>query len=231
MKFANFIPVLMASAAFFSAQANAATTIASSDFNAGTDGWTTGEFTNSAPGTLTPTFEPSNGVILTTDTAANVAFIAPSAYLGNLSAAFGGTLSFELSNTANDNPALYSAIAITSGSTTIFSQRVLGPGVTLTPYSVVFTGANFINSNPFSAGGTALTDAQLQGILNNVTKFAILADWHSGADNTRLDNVLLTSGAPAVPEPGTWAMFILGLGLVGAAMRSRKSGITALSDG
>ncbi|MEL6875314.1 MAG: PEPxxWA-CTERM sorting domain-containing protein, partial [Pseudomonadota bacterium] len=29
-----------------------------------------------------------------------------------------------------------------------------------------------------------------------------------------------------VPEPGTWAMMILGFGLVGGAMRRRKASVT-----
>ena len=36
-----------------------------------------------------------------------------------------------------------------------------------------------------------------------------------------LDNVSLSIGA--VPEPATWAMMIMGFGLIGGAMRSRKS--------
>lgn len=223
------MPALLVSTFFFSSTAHAATTIASSDFETDADGWRTGEFTDASAGAGNPTYDAINKLISTTDTAANVAFIAPSKFRGNLSAAFGGNIVFRLSNIGNDNPALYSAIAITSGGTTIFSTRVLGPATTLTPYSVVFTGANFIRSTPFSSGGAPVTDSELQGILANVSKFAILADWDSGPDNTRLDNVTLTAGGPAVPEPGTWAMFILGLGFVGAAIRSRNSASAVFS--
>jgi hypothetical protein len=35
-----------------------------------------------------------------------------------------------------------------------------------------------------------------------------------------------SSAIAAVPEPATWAMMILGFGLIGGAMRSRKTGVT-----
>ncbi len=35
--------------------------------------------------------------------------------------------------------------------------------------------------------------------------------------------VLYTTGAGAVPEPGTWLMMILGFGAIGASLRARKS--------
>ena len=38
----------------------------------------------------------------------------------------------------------------------------------------------------------------------------------------QLDNVNVTAGAGAVPEPATWAMMLVGFGGVGYAMRSRR---------
>lgn len=44
------------------------------------------------------------------------------------------------------------------------------------------------------------------------------------AETYNLDNLQFASATPigAVPEPGTWAMLLLGFGLIGAAMRSAK---------
>lgn len=39
---------------------------------------------------------------------------------------------------------------------------------------------------------------------------------------TRLDNVSVTAMAPAVPEPETYAMLLIGLGLIGFAARRRQ---------
>jgi hypothetical protein len=43
-------------------------------------------------------------------------------------------------------------------------------------------------------------------------------------DNVRFDAVSLTPGG-AVPEPATWAMMILGFGVVGATLRTRRNGL------
>lgn len=56
---------------------------------------------------------------------------------------------------------------------------------------------------------TAFTSITIQGGANNFTVF---------------DNVTLaTANLAAVPEPATWAMMLLGFGLVGATLRSRRS--------
>jgi len=46
----------------------------------------------------------------------------------------------------------------------------------------------------------------------------------SAAGNTSIDN--LVANGTAVPEASTWAMMILGLGLAGASLRSRKPVVT-----
>ena len=55
------------------------------------------------------------------------------------------------------------------------------------------------------------------------------AGWQGGADESwGIDNLTITSQSTtgAVPEPGTWAMMILGLGAVGAAVRRRRLRLT-----
>ncbi len=42
-----------------------------------------------------------------------------------------------------------------------------------------------------------------------------------------IDNISLSIGA--VPEPGTWAMMILGFGLIGGALRTRKRAVLAVA--
>jgi hypothetical protein len=63
---------------------------------------------------------------------------------------------------------------------------------------------NFGNGGQFSL---ALSDAEF-GTPGNAT--------------VRGSFTLISDSAPAVPEPATWAMMLLGLGLVGGAMRSTK---------
>ncbi|MEP3226098.1 MAG: PEPxxWA-CTERM sorting domain-containing protein [Parasphingorhabdus sp.] len=48
----------------------------------------------------------------------------------------------------------------------------------------------------------------------------------SGGDGFSVDYVSLLGNVGAVPEPTTWAMMIFGFGLVGGAMRRRKTKVT-----
>jgi hypothetical protein len=50
-------------------------------------------------------------------------------------------------------------------------------------------------------------------------------DFGGTANQTAFDDITFgsaTPGVPGVPEPGTWAMMILGFGMVGATVRSRR---------
>ncbi|WP_379551282.1 PEPxxWA-CTERM sorting domain-containing protein [Erythrobacter sp. W53] len=70
------------------------------------------------------------------------------------------------------------------------------------------------------------------GPAGNVTVFWLFDFGTTGASSVALNNamgfsnsVLYTTGTNAVPEPGTWLMMILGFGLIGGAMRGRKTKI------
>ena len=62
------------------------------------------------------------------------------------------------------------------------------------------------------------------------TAFSI--DFGGTANQTGFDDITFGSATPgggAVPEPGTWAMMLLGFGAVGFAMRRRKSALLDLA--
>lgn len=50
------------------------------------------------------------------------------------------------------------------------------------------------------------------------------ASFLSGQNSFEIDNI-----ASAAPEPGTWAMMILGFGFAGMGLRSRRRGKLALA--
>jgi Laminin B (Domain IV)/PEP-CTERM motif len=216
----------------FAAPVSAAT-LASSNFATGNEGWTVGEF-QSISGSGAVAYDTINKYIQTADANGYNAFVAPSAYLGNQSAAFGGTINFSLSDALNDFPAIYSPLTLISGLTVLYALPSVVPSTNpaaLTPYSITLLGANFRTGD--LGGGAAVTDLELQSVLASLGRVGINADWRTGSDLVTLDSVSLcdTGGCSVgpvggVPEPASWALMIAGFGLVGSAMRKRQRTVT-----
>lgn len=162
-----------------------------SDFESGADGWTqaTGDSssltwlsTGGNPGGNLQYAEPATGGV--------DRYGAPAKFLGDQSAMYAGTLSYDLRTTPGENlnnPDI----------------RLIGGGLTLEYYFVASpTGsfANFLvtldeNAGWQKAGGGAPSQAEFQNVLANLTALQISADWSSTSDTTWLDNVVM------VPEP------------------------------
>ena len=212
-------------AAIVAAGSASADTIATSTFTTGDDGWSNGDLDHL--GSTTPvTYDAATGTITVADNYGSNGFVAPIAYLGNQSAAFGGTITFDEAEASTDG-VNYAPLSLISGATVLYAQPAPPPGTSLTSYSISLVGSSFYTGDPFnSAGGAAVTDATLQAVLASLDRLAVQADWHSGGDFAQLDNVVLSSAdaaPPAVPEPATWAMMVGGFGLVGAGMRRRTA--------
>lgn len=93
--------------------------------------------------------------------------------------------------------------------TSSFAALALGPGYN--PSTGVFTGGDAY------AGGKLLTNSS-----------SIYANCQGASNNCDLNFSVTGDFASAVPEPSTWALLILGFGVVGAAMR-RKAQRTTVS--
>ena len=115
------------------------------------------------------------------------------------------TGSFTFTNTA---PGLYSIILGTSS-----------PGVT-------FSSASLTASSGTCSGGCALspfpdnTNLKLANVLlgSSGSPFTFSLAGNAGSSGAFTGNITIS----AAPEPGTWAMMILGFGAVGMAMHSRR---------
>jgi hypothetical protein len=84
--------------------------------------------------------------------------------------------------------------------------------VSLSDLSKAFSSANLLNS---SIIGFSQSDVSIEGGVLQLNFAGTLWGRNSTA-NIALDT------AAAVPEPGTWAMMLLGLGAMGAALRARR---------
>ena len=192
-----------------------AAVIASSTFTTGDEGWKNGNFDATTVGQPGVTWSAvggnPGGYISVIDNFDWNAFLAPAAYLGNQSAAYGGTLTFDLYDVEVDFDELYAAVMLSDGVTFLFggfvqSQYPLGPP--FSPFNVSLLASAGWRTTP-DPGSAAASEAQLQTVLGNLHILAISADWKTGNDNVALDNVVLNSGPgspSAVPEPGTFAL-------------------------
>lgn len=139
----------------------------------------------------------------------------PSLASGNLLHAFGSTYTGWLSE--NGDPSFFMNF-----STAISSISVTFAGVSTGPDTRIFA----YNGNTLLAtiAGPTTTTGQftLSYSAASITRVAVAAGSYN--DWVGVDNVVFTQvgATPAVPEPATWAMMLVGFGGMGAAMRYRR---------
>lgn len=202
-------------AALIAPSAMAQVTLAGSDFSLGADGWTA---TNGAVRfQYRDTEGDPGGFILAADFSAESLwfFSAPAAFLGDQSAALGGTLSFSMKSqsTAAPLPGQRADVQLlgTNGVLLSYAGGVL-PTDTWTTYAVPLAAGGWTVG---SIAGPAATQADLLGVLSSLKELRIRGDYRQSIDATGLDNVILS----AVPEPSAAALLLAGLVFVAARRR------------
>ena len=194
-----------------------ATPLVQSTFDTDDEGWRVGFLFDVTGFPATPTYIASGGnpggFIRTADLFGWNAYIAPAQFLGNQSAAFGGSLDFDLRVLSAGPTAFYAVVLEGNGLQVGYNDGI--PTTAWTPFSIPLNNTGwFKNLNGVTGiGGTPITSAELQSVLANLTALRIDADWQTGSDQVDLDNVSLNSGV--VPVPPT--VLLLGSGLLGLA--------------
>ena len=209
-------------AACFTAGPVSAQVIASSTFNTGDEGWLVGDFYSNT-GFSTPTYVATGGnpggFLRTNDLYGYNSYQAPSAFLGNQSGAYGGTLSLDQRVLSSDGVP-YAMLVISDGTQTL-QYMTNPPGTSFTHFDIpLLASAGWQNANTSGNAGSPATELQLQQVLSGLTFLHLDADWQSGSDQVDLDNVIL-SGSGVVPEPGSVAL-LMGLSVSGAGFLSRR---------
>jgi Laminin B (Domain IV)/PEP-CTERM motif len=192
-----------------------------STFDTDSEGWTA---LGDAIGPLTwagSGGNPGGHVFINDATVGGVTyFAAPASFLGNASAALGTTLSFDLmqvfpgsANQFNDED-----VVLRGAGLTIAFDLAANPGNgSWTSYAVPLTAAGWhLNT----LAGAAVTAEQFAAVIGDLTALQIRAEYQTGTDVGRLDNVVLQSTlVGAIPEPSTYALFGVGLAALAWARR------------
>lgn len=193
----------------------------SSTFDSNTQGWTV---LGDAEGPVTWVASggnPGGHVQIDDATLGGVTyFVAPAAYLGNRSAALGSLLRFDLMQVYSGSPSQFDAadvVLVGGGRTLVFDTAVNPANGSWTAYAVPLAAGGWRLNSPT---GAFASSAQLASTLGSLDALRIRAEFRTGPDIGRLDNVSL------VPEPGSWALLaggLLGLGLLRGAQRPRAA--------
>lgn len=162
-----------------------------STFDTDLEGWTsTGGSLNWEPGGYITGIEGGSGVWQ---------YIAPTAYLGDIGAYYGGTLSFDLSQPSQSSQFDDVDITLIGGGMTLVMDFPNNPDTSFTSYSVdLELGGGW---RVGSASGRIATETEIRMVLGDLTSLQIRGEFVNGTtdDASSLDNVFLEFGEVTPP--------------------------------
>ncbi|MER0170101.1 MAG: PEP-CTERM sorting domain-containing protein [Nitrosomonas sp.] len=207
----------------------AASSLVSSTFDSDTDGWsgltTDGSSSWSViTSGLAPAHSadgvPAGSITLADPDSQWTYFSAPGKFLGDQSAAFGGSLQFDsryvVAGTSYANEA--EIVLKGAGLTLVYEATNSLPAV-WTHFDAALVAGTWRVADTFS--GALATDAQLLAVLSNLNALWINAEHFTPVTEViALDNVSLLS---PVPEPEIYTLLLAGFGLLGFVAYRRKT--------
>lgn len=212
--------VLVALASLGCATGTYAAIAAQSDFSLNADDWVLiGDSIAANPIHFATGGNPDGFIRGTDQTVGGVWYWqAPAKFLGDKSLSFGETLSFDL-RMRGSGPLFNSPdVSLSGGGLTLHLDLSPVPqDLAWTTYTVTLDQSD--GWRVATLTGSIATEIDFRQVLGNVSSLRIRGEYITGPDNGDLDNVIMT----AVPEPDTYALFGLGLGIVAWGIRRRRT--------
>ena len=175
--------------------------LAQSTFDTDSDGWVVKDLAYTSPGappvplgTFNPTYHGTGGnpggYLSLSDPTGNTWFWnAPSKFLGNKQAAYGGTLSFDLAVTGAGTPFDEEDVILVGGGLTLVFTLPARPGTTFTSYHVPLTEAGWKRN---TRAGVAATPSEMTTVLGALTNIYIRGEYLLSLDDVgSIDNIVL----------------------------------------
>jgi Laminin B (Domain IV) len=182
---------------------------ATSTFTNGSEGWSAQGDTQGSLTWASSGGSPGGHVQISDATTGGVTyFVAPVTFLGNFAAAAGSNLTFDLQQvfSGSANQFNNSDVVLQGGGLTIAYDTLVNPANgAWTSYSVPLAATGW-RLNDLS--GAQISSEQFTSVLSSLTSLKIRAEYQTGADIGKLDNVAL------VPEASTYSMAIAAICLV-----------------
>jgi hypothetical protein len=179
--------------------------LAASRFTSGTEGWVVINWDGSGT-PVTPSWQATGGnpggYIRSTDVQGDGFWKAPASWHGNWSTAYGGTLSYDVVSIAGDW--VMTDIYLAGNGLTLSFRFNTNPPPQWKTYSVKLDAtAGWQFGMLYTETGPLATEQQIRSVLANVTDLRIREEYVWGADDSGLDNVVLTSPGPILQAIST----------------------------
>ncbi len=180
-----------------------AAVLASSNFSSSDEGWTVVDWDGSGTPYI-PSWQSTGGIpggylACPLDVKGDGFFRAPNAFHGNMSAAYGGSLSYDLFAII-PSPWVMSDIYINGGGQAITFRQGNQPTNNWQHFTASLReGQGWMVGTLYDTTGVAATADQIKAVLADVTDIRIRQEYAWGADSSGIDNVVLT-GLAATPK-------------------------------